>query len=95
MNVKVWIAGCAAMLVTACADTQNTSVGPDAAFFKELPEGVRSLVGAGQDLTAVKIDPTDGCYVYRYKGPVETTFLPLRTTTGSPICSRAAKDAAA
>jgi hypothetical protein len=33
--------------------------------------------------------PEDGCYWYRYVGPVETTYLPLRTIEGRPICTRA------
>ncbi|MBB3993940.1 hypothetical protein GGR95_001571 [Sulfitobacter undariae] len=82
------------MLVTACANTQNTTAGPDEGIFKELPESILTIAAPDQDLTAVKIDETDGCYVYRHRGPVETIFLPLRTKTGNPICSRAAKEAA-
>jgi hypothetical protein len=58
-------------------------------FIAELPERVVALAAPYQDLTAVKIDPADGCYVYRHVGPVETTFLPLRATNGRPICTRA------
>ncbi|MGH1368046.1 MAG: hypothetical protein ACRBCL_05470 [Maritimibacter sp.] len=62
-------------------------------FFAEVPEGVLEIAAPYQDLTAVKIDPVDGCYVYRHVGPVETTFLPLRATNGRPICSRAPGEA--
>lgn len=90
MKARIWIAGCAALLVAACGDMQNVSNDPSNSFFKELPEGVLAIAAKNQDLTAVRIDPADGCYVYRYKGPVETTFLPLRAANGRPICSRPA-----
>ena len=67
--------------------TGNTSDG----YLKTLPEGLLAIVADNQDLNTVRIDPVDGCYVYRYVGPVETTFLPLRAKSGSPICSRAAE----
>eukprot|EP00919_Chromeraceae_sp_WS-2016_P047446 GHVR01112427.1.p1 GENE.GHVR01112427.1~~GHVR01112427.1.p1 ORF type:complete len:101 (-),score=16.63 GHVR01112427.1:162-464(-) len=94
MKAWIWIAGCAPLLVAACGDVQSSNNNPENGFYKQVPEGVRAVAAANQDLNAVRIDPTDGCYVYRYVGPVETTFLPLRTTGGNPICSRAA-DAAA
>lgn len=72
---------------------------PQSEFIPELPERVLEIAAPYQDLNAVKIDPADGCYVYRHIGPVETTFLPLRTRDGRPICTRApdapAPDAAA
>ncbi len=97
MSVRVWIAGCAVLALAACADVQTTTdkMTTDDGFFKELPEGVRTVAAKNQDLTAVKIDPTNGGYVYRYRGPVETTFLPLRADNGRPICSRTADAAAA
>jgi hypothetical protein len=90
MNARIWIVGCTALLVSACADMQSMSRNTSEGFFKELPEGVLAIVADNQDLTAVRIDPADGCYVYRYAGPVETTFLPLRAKSGGPICSRPA-----
>ncbi|MBU2867783.1 hypothetical protein [Pacificibacter marinus] len=93
MNARIWIVGCTALLVSACTDMQGTSSDPSERFFKELPEGVLAIVADNQDLTAVRIDPADGCYVYRYAGPVETTFLPLRAKSGGPICSRPAEAA--
>ncbi|WP_342077074.1 hypothetical protein [Yoonia sp. SS1-5] len=86
MRVSVSILVGAAFLVTACSDILPTGSSPDEAFIKELPEGVAAIAAPNQDLQAVKIDPADGCYVYRYAGPVETTFLPLRTQQGRPIC---------
>ncbi|SFE53780.1 hypothetical protein SAMN04488523_10861 [Sulfitobacter brevis] len=90
MNTRVWLVGCAALLVTACGDVQSTTGSPAEGFFKELPEGVLAIAAKNQDLTTVRIDPADGCYVYRHVGPVETTFLPLRADNGRPICSRPA-----
>jgi hypothetical protein len=31
---------------------------------------------------------SDGCYWYRYAGPVEITYLPLLTRDGRMICTR-------
>ena len=90
MKAWVLIAGCTPLLLAACGDVQSSNNNPEIGFYKEVPEGVLAVAAKNQDLTAVRIDPADGCYVYRYVGPVETTFLPLRTTNGNPICSRAA-----
>ncbi|MFD2855951.1 hypothetical protein ACFSZS_15885 [Seohaeicola zhoushanensis] len=46
------------------------------------------MAAPGQDLQDVRVFPEDGCYWYRYVGPVETTYLPLRTRDGRPICTR-------
>ncbi|MEC3860166.1 hypothetical protein VK792_02615 [Mesobacterium sp. TK19101] len=53
-----------------------------------VPESVSSIAAPFQDLTTARIRAEDGCYWYMHKGPVETTELPLRTTNGSPICTR-------
>ncbi len=84
----VWAA--APLFLAACA-TATTS--PDG-FIAELPEGVLSVAAPYQDLTAVRLDEMSGCYVYRHIGVVETTFLPLRTRDGRPICTRPAGAAA-
>jgi hypothetical protein len=79
----------APLFLVACATTNGSNdknMTPDG-FIAELPEGVLAIVAPHQDLSAVKLDET-GCYIYRYSGPVETTFLPLRARNGSPICSR-------
>jgi hypothetical protein len=55
---------------------------------EELSEEVRALAAPGQDLTQVRIE-SDGCYWYRYEGPVEVTFLPLMTRDNRMICVRA------
>ncbi len=77
------------MTLAACstsmpADTEAVEPG----ILKEVPESVRMLAAPGQDLTTVKIAPEDGCFYYLWSGPVESTFLPLRTSQGNPICTR-------
>nr|WP_240931863.1 hypothetical protein [Sedimentitalea sp. CY04] len=69
------------MLLASCETTGN-GVGTAA------PAAVQEIAAPNQDLENVRIDPEDGCYTYRHVGPVETTYLPLRTTEGSPICTR-------
>ena len=89
MTARVFLMGCVVLLGAACDDMQGANTGGATdGLLTQLPEGVLEVAARNQDLTAVRIDPTDGCYVYRYRGPVETTFLPLRTEDGRPICSR-------
>jgi hypothetical protein len=52
-----------------------------------LSEELMSLVAPGQDISAVRVE-SDGCYWYRYVGPVEVTYLPLLTRDGRMICTR-------
>lgn len=88
MKNRVWMIGCAALMLAACEEFESAGFGPgNAGGVGPAPEPVAALAATNQDLTAVKLDPADGCYVYRYVGPVETTFLPLRTPAGSPICA--------
>jgi hypothetical protein len=54
---------------------------------EEVSEQVRALAAPGQDLSQVRLE-SDGCYWYRYDGPVETTFLPLLTREDRMICVR-------
>lgn len=75
--------------LAACGDMAGTGGTSEGGYIGELPEGVAAIAAPYQNLNAVRIDPESGCYVYRYSGPVETTFLPLRTTEGRPICARA------
>lgn len=53
-----------------------------------VPESVSSIAAPYQDLTTARVRSEDGCYWYTHRGPVETTELPLRTTSGNPICVR-------
>ncbi len=87
MKKPILLLASAALSLAACEGTGVPS-GPSGSFV-QLPEGVLAIAAPYQDLSAVKIDEADGCYVYRHVGPVETTFLPLRSKEGRPICSRA------
>ncbi|MFC4670774.1 hypothetical protein ACFO5X_19645 [Seohaeicola nanhaiensis] len=80
LSACVVLAGC----VEPIANSRDKPV--DAA---RLPDDVRAMAAPGQDLSEVRILAEDGCYWYRYAGPVETTLLPLRTQDGRPICTRA------
>jgi len=80
--------GFAILALGGCADFDGQAGTSTDGFIKELPEGVLEIAAPFQDLNAVRIEPTDGCFVYRYVGPVETTYLPLRSKRGNPICTR-------
>ena len=75
-------------LVAACSATSGTEVTTNSGFIRNLPEQVLEIAAPNQDLSRVKIDPADGCFIYEYAGPVETTFLPLRSVRGRPICTQ-------
>lgn len=72
-------------LLAGCA-TPGGRVNPDTGFIAELPEAVLKIADPSQNLAAVRLNPEDSCYWYRYDGPIETTMLPLRTREGRPIC---------
>ncbi|MFC3119690.1 hypothetical protein [Jhaorihella thermophila] len=77
------------MTLAACAASMpNGSEVVEPGILKEVPDSVRMLAAPGQDLSTVKIAPEDGCFYYLWNGPVESTFLPLRTAQGNPICTR-------
>ncbi|WP_293446727.1 lipoprotein [Planktotalea sp.] len=88
MKKMIFVLG-AASLLAACQDVTATSTSKAIPFIAEVPEGVTSIAAPGQNLTALRIDPVDGCYTFQHVGPVETTFLPLRANNGRPICTRA------
>lgn len=72
----------ATMLLASC------DINEPGQILGEVPEEITEIAAPYQDLSSVRIDPADGCYTYLHAGPVESTYLPLRTTSGSPICSR-------
>ena len=80
----------AALSLAACAAPAAQTV-PGAT----LPEAVRAAAAPHQALDRVELRADDGCYWYRHEGPVETTWLPLRTREGRPICTRPAPAPAA
>ena len=87
MKYSVLFVSGAISVLSACANLSPQDDVPTDPFIDELPVPVLAIVAPFQDLTAVMIDPSDGCYLYRHAGPVETTFLPLRTVGGRPICT--------
>ena len=95
MKVRFWFLGFAVVSLAACGDLPGANSDQTDGFIQNLPEGVLAIAAPYQDLQAVRINPVDGCYVYRHVGPVETTFLPLRSVSGRPICTRASEPAAA
>ncbi|MEX0369130.1 MAG: hypothetical protein AB3N09_10475 [Tateyamaria sp.] len=92
MKRALLLMGVAAFALSACDETTTAADGGP--FINPLPDRIVEIAGPNQNLNAVKVDPVDGCLVYRHVGPVETTFLPLRTKEGRPICTRAAPEAA-
>lgn len=80
-----------ALLLLAACDVPNDVTDPQTGYPKDLPEAVIELADPSQDLTTAWLNPDDGCYWYRYEGPVESTMLPLRTREGRPICTRPAE----
>jgi len=88
MKTSMMIAMMAAVTAAGCtASGSGGQTSPD--ILKEAPEGVVAIAAPFQNLSVLRINPDDGCYEYLHAGPVETTFLPLRTAAGNPICSRA------
>ena len=88
MTNKFWFFVPAALLLTACDPQVNGASGVN---YGEAPQAVVDVAAPYQNLKAVRVNPADGCYVYRHDGPVETTFLPLRTKNGRPICTQASE----
>lgn len=81
----------AALTVTLAACDVPTTTGG----VSDLPEEVLALVGPYQNTSNVRVNELDGCYEYLHAGPVESTYLPLRTKDGRPICTRAPEEQAA
>lgn len=93
MNIgNVFLAGSMLAFVGACT-TSTSAVSPetDPAALEELPEGVIAIAAPNQNLQSVRIQPDDGCYWFQWVGPVETSYLPLRSRDGRPICARPQK----
>ncbi len=90
MNKFVWLLGCAPFLLAGCEEFEGGTgtSGASNQFIGDLPDSLRAMAAPYQNLNAVRLNPADGCYVYQYAGPVETTFLPLRSKDGRPICTK-------
>jgi hypothetical protein len=85
MGGKALVAGAMMLALGACVAPMPEPE-TDTGFITNLPAQVISLADPDQNLQAVRI-MDDGCYWYEHVGPVETTMLPLRTPSGSPICT--------
>jgi hypothetical protein len=77
-----------ALALSGCVTAGDPTAARNEGFLPEVPEAVAAIAAPFQDLSAVRVMPEDGCYWYRHQGPVETTMLPLLTTTGRTICTR-------
>lgn len=79
-----------ATLAGACTEVSTAPDPSGPGTPVQISEEVAAIAAPNQDLTSVRLMPEDNCYWYRHVGPVETTYLPLRTTEGRPICTKAA-----
>lgn len=77
--------GLAVMVLSGCMAVDG---GASDGVLAKVPDEVLAIADPKQNLGAVRVNPVDGCFEYRHIGPVETTFLPLRSTEGRPICTQ-------
>ena len=89
MNKITLMLGATVVLLAGCEEFEGMA-SPGSGLIANVPEEVLALAGPGQPTDALRKNPVDGCYEYQHVGPVETTFLPLRTAKGNPICTAAA-----
>ncbi|MCI2394458.1 hypothetical protein [Aliiroseovarius sediminis] len=95
MKKLVIMTGAALVSLSACVSPEGVSGGVDTRSMGQVPENVRAIAAPYQDLSDVRINEADGCFVYRHQGPVETTYLPLRNRKGQPICVKREESAEA
>lgn len=89
MKNLVILAGAATFVLSGCVTPTGTAVNtsdPNLQGRVTLPADVAATVAAGQDTKDIRVDARDGCLMYRHKGPVETTYIPLRNNKGRAIC---------
>ncbi|WP_298498261.1 hypothetical protein [uncultured Maritimibacter sp.] len=91
--MRLTLALAALPLFLAACET-GTMTSPPAALPGALPENVLALAAPYQDVNSAVLDEVSGCYNYLHRGPVESTYLPLRTVDGRPICARQPEDIA-
>lgn len=78
MAVSVALAGCAVPVKQE--ENQPSPVPPE----------VLALAAPNQNVMSARLSPADNCYWYEYAGPVETTWIPLRSGRGWQICNQQA-----
>ncbi len=93
--MQMKIAGLLALSLALAACTEADMMASNTVVpgtVRNLPEEIVAMAAPNQNLKSVRIMPEagDGCLWYRYVGPVETTWLPLRTRDGRPICTKVA-----
>ena len=76
MVATLALANCA---VPTIEDNDQTKIG-------NVSDAATALAAPDQDLTTARLRPEDNCYWYEHSGTVETTMVPLRSTSGNPIC---------
>ena len=87
MKNLVILAGVAAFGLAGCVEPSGVvNVDPNLKKRVTLPPEVAETVAPGQDTSDLRVDARDGCLMYRHVGPVETTYIPLRTKQGRAIC---------
>ncbi len=89
MNIRTTLPHKALVVITGTlvlAGCVSTTAVDDDGAFRELPEPLLDLAAPYQNLNKVRLGPNDNCFWYLYDGPVEQTWLPLRTAKGNPIC---------
>ncbi|MEM1373795.1 MAG: hypothetical protein AAGF78_05360 [Pseudomonadota bacterium] len=79
--------------LAACEPVPGQNTGGSANFATQVPEEVVAVADPRHVGTARLLE--DGCYWYVHDNVVETTFLPLRTPDGRPICALTAEERAA
>ncbi|SMR82277.1 hypothetical protein SAMN04488030_2625 [Aliiroseovarius halocynthiae] len=89
MKNQIILAGAAAFGLSGCVTPSGTAMNvsdPNLQSRATLPAEVLDTVAPGQDVSDIRVDARDGCLMYRHKGPVETTYIPLRNKKGRAIC---------
>lgn len=94
MLVRTLPTVCTVLLLGACSASIDGIGGLGTSAGGHVPEVVVALAAPHQDVQSARLREEDGCYWYRYTGPVETTLLPLRTVDGRSICTEAGSAAA-
>lgn len=77
--------------LSACAQSNVQDDG----FLRVVPEDVITRAAPNQNLARVTVLEEDGCLWYEHDGPVETTLLPLLSTSGRHMCTAREDDAEA
>lgn len=93
-TAKSILATIALLGLAACEEQTRWNDANQEGVLKVVPEEVLELAAPGQNTDVVKLDPETNCFWYLHRGPVEDTFLPLRTSKGGPICAPKSEEAA-